>query len=42
MQTGRELVYDPSKRQIIGDKEANALLQRPYRKPWIHPNPEKV
>jgi predicted dehydrogenase len=42
MQTGRELVYDPSKRQIIGDKEANALLQRPYRKPWVHPNPEKV
>jgi predicted dehydrogenase len=37
MQTGRPLVYDPQKRIITGDREATALLQRPYRKPWEHP-----
>ena len=42
MQTGRPLVYDPKKREIVGDDEANALLARPYRKPWIHPKPENV
>jgi predicted dehydrogenase len=42
MQTGRPVVYDPLKRQIVGDPEANALLQRPYRKPWIHPDHHKV
>ena len=42
MQTGRPVVYDPKKRQIVGDAEANALLQRPYRKPWVHPDPNNV
>jgi len=42
MQVGRPVVYDPQKRQIVGDTEANALLQRPYRQPWIHPDPLKV
>lgn len=42
MKTGRPLVYDPQKREIVGDPEATALLQRPYRKPWLHPNPAKV
>jgi predicted dehydrogenase len=42
MKTGREIVYDPKKRQIIKDPEANALLQRAYRKPWVHPDPTKV
>lgn len=42
MQTGRPVVYDPKKRQIVGDAEANALLQRPYRQPWVHPDPNKV
>ncbi len=42
MKTGRPIVYDPAKRQIVGDKEANALLSRPYRKPWTHPDPNKV
>lgn len=37
METGRPLVYDPEKRIITGDREATALLQRPYRKPWEHP-----
>ena len=42
MKTGRPLVYDPLKRQITGDPEANALLQRPYRQPWEHPHPDKI
>ena len=39
MQVGRTLVYDPKKRQVVGDPEATRLLQRPYRKPWKHPRP---
>ncbi len=42
MQTGRPIVYDPKKREIVGDAEANALLKRPYRTPWVHPDPNKV
>src|SRR6188768_231379 len=42
MQTGRPVVYDPKKRQIVGDADANALLQRPYRQPWVHPDPNNV
>jgi hypothetical protein len=39
MQTGRPLIYNPEKRIIVNDKEATALLQRPYRQPWKHPRP---
>lgn len=39
---GRPLVYDPAKREIVGDPEANALLARPYRQPWVHPDATKV
>ncbi len=42
MQLGRPLVYDPQKRQVVGDAEATALLQRPYRGPWKHPHPNAV
>ena len=34
---GRPLQYDPFKREITGDAEATQLLQRSYRKPWVHP-----
>ncbi|HWG42764.1 MAG TPA: Gfo/Idh/MocA family oxidoreductase [Gemmataceae bacterium] len=34
---GRSLTWDTSKQQVVGDEEANKLLRRPYRKPWIHP-----
>jgi predicted dehydrogenase len=37
MQLGRPLQYDPLKKEIAGDQEATALLQRKYRNPWIHP-----
>lgn len=40
--TGRPITYDPKKREIVGDREANGLLQRTYRAPWIHPDPLKV
>jgi predicted dehydrogenase len=37
MKVGRPLVYDPAKRQIVGDSAANKLLRRPYRGPYQHP-----
>jgi predicted dehydrogenase len=42
MQLGRSLAWDPAKGQVIGDDEANRLLRRPYRAPWVHPEPDKV
>lgn len=42
MKTGRPLVYDPVKHEIVGDREATELLQRPYRHPWVHPDMKKV
>ncbi|HZS04262.1 MAG TPA: Gfo/Idh/MocA family oxidoreductase [Blastocatellia bacterium] len=38
--TGRSLNFDPKTEQIIGDKEANAMLRRNYRAPFVVP--EKV
>ena len=42
MQLGRSLTWDSVKGQVIGDDEANRSLRRPYRSPWIHPEPGKV
>jgi len=42
LKTGRPMVYDPKTRQVKGDAEATDLLQRSYRKPWLHPHPDKV
>jgi predicted dehydrogenase len=42
MQLGRSLAWDPKTQRISGDEEANRLLRRPYRKPWVHPEPESV
>ena len=42
MQLGRTLTWDPVKHRVVGDEEANRLLRRPYRKPWMHPEPGKV
>ncbi|HAM70519.1 MAG TPA: oxidoreductase [Verrucomicrobiales bacterium] len=42
MQLGRSLQWDPVKGQVVNDKEANHLLRRPYRAPWVHPDPAKV
>ncbi len=37
MEAGRALVYDPKKREVVGDREATRLLRRRYRSPWPHP-----
>ena len=37
MQLGRSLKWDAARGTIAGDDEANKLLRRPYRKPWVHP-----
>ena len=34
LRAGRELKWDPEREEIQGDPEANAMLVRPYRKPW--------
>lgn len=34
MKLGRKLAWDAKKEEIPGDREANTLLERPYRKPW--------
>ena len=42
MQLGRSLNWDPAKGKVIGDEEANRLLRRSYRTPWVHPEPANV
>jgi predicted dehydrogenase len=42
MKLGRSLTWDHAKGLVVGDSEANKLLARPYRSPWIHPDPAKV
>jgi predicted dehydrogenase len=39
LETGQPLSYDPIKREIVGDREATALLKRVYRQPWQHSTP---
>lgn len=39
MQLGRTLTWEPTQGRVTGDEEANHLLRRPYRAPWIHPEP---
>ncbi len=34
VRTGRKITWDPAKEEIVGDKEAAALLNKPYREPW--------
>src|SRR5207302_2661545 len=35
MQLGRSLSWNAEKRQVVGDEEANKLLRRLYRGPWV-------
>ena len=37
MKLGRSLAWDAEQGRVIGDDEANRLLRRPYRQPWVHP-----
>ena len=39
MKLGRTLAWDVVKGQVTGDDEANGLLRREYRRPWVHPEP---
>ena len=34
IRTGRKLRYDPVAEQIVGDEEANRLVNQPMRAPW--------
>jgi predicted dehydrogenase len=42
MKLGRTLKWDSSAGHIVGDDEANRLMRRPYRAPWVHPETAKV
>ena len=37
MKLGRTLTWDAREGKVVGDDEANRLLRREYRKPWVHP-----
>ncbi|HEY7922997.1 MAG TPA: Gfo/Idh/MocA family oxidoreductase [Vicinamibacteria bacterium] len=39
LRLGRTLAWDQERGLVIGDDEANRLLRRPYRAPWVHPEP---
>jgi hypothetical protein len=39
---GRTLRWDPKTQSIVGDAEANGLMARPYRGPWVHPTAATV
>ena len=42
MKTGRTLHYDPAAGAVKDDPGTTALLARPYRAPWVHPDPAMV
>jgi predicted dehydrogenase len=39
LRLGRTLEWDHRKGEVVGDPEANRLLRRAYRAPWLHPEP---
>jgi predicted dehydrogenase len=41
-QLGRSITWDAAQGNVKGDEEANRLLQRPYRAPWVHPDPRSA
>ncbi len=41
-QLGRKLTWDATQGRVVEDEEANRLLRRPYRAPWVHPEPGQV
>ena len=42
MRLGRSISWDADKGRVAEDDEANALLSRDYRAPYVHPTPESV
>jgi predicted dehydrogenase len=41
MKLGRTLTWDAAQQRVVGDEEANRMLRRPYRAPWVHPEPDR-
>jgi predicted dehydrogenase len=41
-QLGRSLQWDHARGMVVNDAEANTRLRRPYRAPWVHPEPKNV
>jgi predicted dehydrogenase len=37
LKLGRKLVWDAERERVVGDKEANKLIQPHYRSPWLMP-----
>ena len=37
LKLGRGVEWDGKKERIVGDEEANLLLRREYRRPWVYP-----
>jgi hypothetical protein len=37
LKIGRSVEWDGQKERILGDPDANKLLRREYRKPWVYP-----
>lgn len=42
LQLKRSLAWDEAAGRVIDDEQANQLLARPYRTPWVHPLPDTV
>ncbi|MFN7333534.1 MAG: hypothetical protein ACK5TC_00570 [bacterium] len=42
MELGRTLTWDAEKHVVVGDEQANKMLRRPYREPWVHPEVANV
>ncbi|MDE3168256.1 MAG: gfo/Idh/MocA family oxidoreductase, partial [Acidobacteriota bacterium] len=42
LKLGRTLEWDAQKGMVKGDDEANRLMRRPYRAPWVHPDAAEV
>jgi len=42
LELGRTLTWDPATQTIRNDDEANQMLRRPYRDPWVHPEVAEV
>jgi predicted dehydrogenase len=38
LRLNRTLPWDAQQQRVVGDDEANGLLRRPYRGPWVHPS----